>query len=124
MEITKYLSNHTIINIGNNLPGYVCCEVIVDNPKKLLSILKENDCYISEIRWWHRTTIALGSTIGYGGPRDPSSPDSHYFAETDITRKFSSESTFGEYIDYLDQTKKSYSGFSLFPAFDIKKKTR
>jgi len=124
MEIIEYLNNHTIVKIGKTLPGYVCCEVIVENPQKLISVLMENECYITEIRWWDRATIEYGSDIGYGGPKDPNCPYSHYFAETDIVKSFTSESTYEEYIDYLDQISVSYSHFSLFPAFDIKRREK
>lgn len=121
MRIEDYLSNHTIVRIGITLPGYVCCETIVDNPIELISVIKNNDCYITEIRWWDRAEIASGSSIGYGGPRDPKSPDSHFFAETDIYKVFTPLSQDEEYYGYLDQIESTHSNLNLFPAFDIKK---
>ena len=122
MSIYDYLLNHTIIRIGNCLSEYVCCETIVDNPIELIAVVKENDCYISEIRWWDRVKISLGSKIGYGGAKDPRFPDEYFFAETDICRVFDFESCDGEYYEYLEQIKQKYANYDLFPAFDIKKK--
>jgi hypothetical protein len=120
MNIHTFLHEHTIIEIGNRLPGYLCCEVIVDNPELLIPVVRENGFFISEIRWWHRTEIALGSSIGYGGPRDPNAPDRLYFAETDISMTFDALSDDDEYIQYIAQTKSKYALLDLVPAFDIK----
>lgn len=121
MRIEDYLSNHTIVRIGITLPGYVCCETIVDNPIELISVIRENNCYIDEIRWWDRVEISSGSSIGYGGPRDPKNPDSHFFAETDIFKVFTPLSQAEEYYVYLDQIESKYSTLNLFPSFDIKR---
>ena len=120
MEIEKYLFNHVRVRIGIPLPGYVCCETIVDDPIEIVSVVRDNNCYISEIRWWDRVEIKSGSSIGYGGPRDPRSPKSHYFAETDICKTFDEHTLDEEYYDYLEQTKRFYSSLEIFPSFDIK----
>lgn len=122
MRINDFLKNHTIVKIGRPLSGhgYICCETIVDDPKALIPIVRRNNCYISEIRWWDRVDITSISSIGYGGPRDPRSPDSHYFAETDICMTFARLLPDNEYFAYLERIKKTYSGLDLFPAFDIK----
>ena len=86
MKIEDYLNDHTIIKIGVSPPGYICSEVIVDNPAELISIIRENGCYIAEIRWWDCVEIVSGSSIGYGGPRDPRGPDSHYLPKRIFTR--------------------------------------
>ena len=119
MKIEDYLNDHTIIKIGVSPPGYICSEVIVDNPAELISIIRENGCYIAEIRWWDRVEIVSGSSIGYGGPRDPRSPDSHYFAETDIHKVFNTFSQDEDYYEYLSHIQNNYFNFNLFPAFDI-----
>ena len=121
MKIEDYLDNHTIVKIGKTIPGYICCEIIVDNPMELISIVRENNCYISEIRWWDRVEIATGSSIGYGGFRDPQSPNSHFFAETDICKAFSDILQDDEYDAYFTVIKNSYSDHHLFPSFDIKR---
>ena len=120
MKLMDFLGSHTIVKIGSGLPEYVCCETIVDDPIKLVSLVKENNCYISEIRWWDRAEIAIGSSIGYGGPRDPRTPNTHFFAETDICKVFTDFSQDEEYYIYLDEVKKNYSNYNLYPAFDIK----
>lgn len=121
MRIEDYLSDHTVLRIGVSISGYICCETIVDDPIELISVVRQSNCYISEIRWWDRVEIASGSSIGYGGPRDPLSPDSHFFAETDICKVFNTLSRDEEYYEYIDQIKSTYYHLDLFPAFDIKK---
>ena len=120
MVIEKFLENHKIVKIGNTIPGYICCETIVDNPMCLIPIVRQNNCYISEIRWWDRVEIVSASNIGYGGPRDPRCPDNYFFAETDIYKVFSKHLPDKEYYEYIDLIKRSYSSLNLFPAFDIK----
>ena len=121
MRIEDYLENHTVVKIGNPVPGYICCEIIVDNPMQLISVVRENSCFISEIRWWDRVEIAVGSSIGYGGTRDPRNPETHFFAETDICRVFNDLLRDDEYYAYLENIKLNNSNLDLFPAFDIKK---
>ncbi len=125
MKIEEYLKEHTIVKIGIPfIPEYICSEIIVNNPKELVPIVRESGCYISEIRWWHLTEISSGSSIGYGGPRDPRRYDTHYYAETDICREFDAPLQDEEYYEYFDRIKHSFSEFDLYPAFDIKKQAR
>ena len=119
-RLDDYLKEHTIVKIGSPVLNYVSCETIVDNPAELISIVLQNNCYISEIRWWDRVKITSGSIIGYGGPRDPRSPYSYFFAETDICKTFNIYAQEKEYSEYLSCIKNLYSKFDLFPAFDIK----
>lgn len=121
MRIEDYLTEHTIVKIGETLPGYICCENIVDTPLDLLSVVKNNNGYISEIRWWDCVEIASGSSIGYGGPRDPRNPDSHFFAETDICKVFDAFAQDEDYYKYIKQIETAYSTRNIYPAFDIKK---
>lgn len=120
MKIDDYIIKHTITKIGVSLPNYIICEVIVDDPFELIPVVKNNNCYISQIGWWEHSEITTGSTIGYGGPRDPRSPEMYYFAETDICRNFNSNTKEEEYYEYLDQIIDSYPHHNLVPAFDIK----
>lgn len=122
MRIEEYLNNHTIVRVGITLPEYVCCEIIVDNPTEFISIIMNNNCYISEIRWWDHVEISSGSSIGYGGPRDPDRPDNFFFAETDIYKVFTPHSQDKEYCEYLDQIRRKYTNLNLFPAFDVKRR--
>ncbi len=119
MTIQDYLDKHTIVKIGSTPPGFVCTEVIVAEPKEFVAIVLQNGCYIVEIQWWDRSKIGAGSTIGYGGPRDPRSPDSYFFAETDIQKHFDAPMQIDEYYSYLDETAEYYSDFEIFPAFDV-----
>lgn len=119
--IEDYLKSHMIVGSRNTVPGYIGCEVIVDNPAELVSLVNGSECYISEIRWWEHAEIATGSNIGYGGPRDPQNPDTHYFAETDICMTFDSFSSENTYQEYLQKINSSYPMLDLHPAFDIKK---
>ncbi len=119
MRIEDFLNAHTIVQIGRTLPDYVCCEHIVDNPEELVPIVRESGCYISEILWWDRIEIGSVSSIGYGGPRDPRCPDSFFFAETDIYRRFNTILKDEEYYKYFDEVRRAYPGFDLFPGFDI-----
>lgn len=120
MNIEDYLIRHTIVKIGVTLPGYICCEAIVDDPIQLLAIVRENNCYISEVRWWDCAKILSGSSIGYGGPRDPRCPKYRFFAETDIAKTFTPWTQDKEYKNYLQKINNDYSNFNLLPAFDIK----
>ena len=122
MKLMDYLGTHMIVKIGIGLPEYVCCETIVDDPVKLISLIRENNCFISLIRWWDWVKITNGSDIGYGGPRDPRNPNTHFFSETDICRAFTEFSHDEEYYMYLDEVKKNYPNYDLYPAFDIKKR--
>lgn len=121
MKLNEYLKENTILKVGYS-SEYIVCEVIVKNPIELISIVSKEECYISEIRWWHRAKMSMGSDIGYGGPRDPDDSD-YFFAETDISKKFDSNSQAEEYYNYIEGTKVKYAQYDLLPAFDIKHKT-
>lgn len=121
MNLTQYLEDNTIIMIGDNhWPGYICIETISENPIELIRIALEANCYISEISWWDRALISIGSDIGGGGPLDPREPSRYYFAEMDICDKFSPKATIEEYIHYLGFIKRQYNDFDIYPALDIK----
>ena len=122
-NINEYIRNHAIINIGMPPNGYICYETIVDDPYAFIPIIRENNCYIEEITWWHRTEISHGSSIGYGGPRDPVFPDTFFFAETDIFKKFGSLMEDEKYYRYFEQIKKDYCSFELYPAFVVRRRT-
>lgn len=115
IELYSFLDEHFIINIGKKQ----LCEVIVDTPVELISLLKHHDFYISLITWWDWVPIATGSSIGYGGPRDPRDPNNYFFAETDISKEFGVETPPDQYIEYLKKVQKEYSGHDLYPAFEI-----
>ena len=122
-DLYNYLNEHTIISIGNiTSKTCVMVEVITDAPHELVDCVIKNKCYISEIRWWDRTHIALKSKIGYGGPHDPRDPQNYYFAETDLCDTFTEATTFNEYVEYLNNIKSRYPLYDLYPAFDIYKK--
>lgn len=120
MKIEDYLTQHRILQIGSNLPGYVCSETIVDNPVELVSVVCSTGHYISYISWWDYSEIATGSTIGHGGPRDPANPNRYFYAETDICQAFNTDTPYEDYCDYIRRTTESYINCRLFPAFDIK----
>ena len=123
MNLIEYIKHHSIVSIGTlNTDKCVVIEMIPNNPKELIEYVIENNCYISEIRWWDRASIALGSKIGYGGPRDPRDPHNFYFAETDICASFEVTTTFSDYVKYLNDIKDQYFIYDLYPAFDIYKK--
>ena len=119
MNLKEYLDEHTIVLIGRS---YLCGEVIVDKPTELISVIEKCGYYISEIRWWDRAKIAVGSDIGYGGPRDPNDPDNYFFAETDIDRTFDTNTQSCVYRDYLSQIKNERPCYDIHPAFAIKRK--
>lgn len=123
MDLLEYIEKHAIVS-GKSFTADKCVivEMIPDNPKDLIKYVIKNNCYVSEILWWDRASIALGSKIGYGGPRDPRDPQNYYFAETDIGASFENVTTISEYIKYLDEIKKRYITHDLYPAFDIYKK--
>ena len=121
MKLEDYIDKHTIIKIGMPSSEYVYCEVIVDDPKQLVSVARDDGYYISSIRWWHHANITAGSNIGYGGPKDPNCPD-YYFAETDFCKQFDVFSQDEEYYKYIDEIKHAYPNSLLIPAFDIKKR--
>ena len=120
MNLFQYLIDNIIVSIGNShVDKYVMVETIVYNPEELLEIVIENNCYISEIRWWDRVKLFTPSEIGYGGVRDPRPPQNYYFAETDICSSFNKNTTYSEYIEYLNSIKLKYSSYELYPSFDI-----
>ena len=120
MKIQDYLIEHKIIKIGMDLPGYICTEIIVENPEELIKVVEKSNCYISAMRWWEYTEISSTPTIGYGGARDPRDPEGHFFAETDLCMEFSASAHCTEYRSYLSQIKTMHPNLILFPAFDIK----
>ena len=123
MDLLEYLKKHTIVSIGNLAADKcVAVEMIADNPKELIECVIKNNCYISEILWWDRASVALGSKIGYGGTPDPRDPKNYYFAETDLCASFGTDTTLFEYIKYLDEVKEKYVMYDLYPAFDIYRK--
>ena len=121
MKIEDFLQRHTIVKIGMTPPEYVCCEVVLDDPRAFARIVRENRCYVTEVRWWDCAEIALESPIGYGGPRDSRSPDKYFFAETDIGRVFPAGLQDEEYDRYFDKIKQAYARFDLYPAFDVRR---
>jgi len=120
MTLKDYLQIHTIVQIGVPSSEYAYSEVIVDNYKDLISVVIDTEFYISKISWWHRTEIITGSSIGYGGPRDPRNPEVYYFAETDICQEFKEKSSLKDIYNYFDKINREYSNFELYPSFDIK----
>ena len=123
MNLLNYLREHTIVSIGKSVDDEcVIVEMISDNPKQVIKKILDNDCYISEIRWWDRALLSKKSKIGYGGTCDPREPKKYYFAETDICNSFGPQTTLFEYINYLDNVKASYSEYDIYPAFDVYRK--
>ena len=123
MNLLDYIRKHTIISIGkleNN--DCIIVEMISDNPKQLIEVILNNNCYISEIRWWDRASLSTKSRIGYGGTCDPRDPKKYYFAETDICNSFGPTTTLFEYINYLDNVRALYSEYDIYPAFDVYRK--
>ena len=120
MKFQDYLMRHKIVKIGKHILGYVCSEVIVDNPEEFIMIVQQNGYFISEIRWWEYTSITEVPSIGYGGPRDPRCPDKYYFAETDVCISFCKPVRYQDYVSYLVQVKNAYPNLILHPAFDVK----
>ena len=121
MKLQEYLVKHKIIEIGVPLPGYICTETIVDDPKEFITIVQQNNYYVSEIRWWEHVAISEKPKIGYGGSRDPRNPTQYYFAETDICICFQKPVPYQDYVSSLDQIKNMYPDLILYPAFDIKR---
>lgn len=119
MNFEKYLIAHTIVVIGK---GCLDGEVIVDDPPGVIHTAEESKYYIAEIRWWDRAKIATGSTIGYGGPRDPKDPNTYFFAETDIDKVFSANTEACTYYDYLRQIINENCCYDLRPAFIFKER--
>ena len=120
MNIVQYLKDNTIVSIGNlNDEKCVIVEAIPKRPIELVKFIIEKSCYISEIRWWDRVPISIGSKIGYGGVPDPRDPQKYYFAETDIFASFKKTTSISEYIKYLEAVKTQYHNYDLYPAFDI-----
>lgn len=109
-------AGHLIVSVGND----PLCENIVDDPKAFVRVVRENGYYISNILWWERAQIIAGSQIGYGGPRDPKCPDTHFFSETYIQKKFDTVLRDEEYFEYFDSIKTEFPELELFAGFDIK----
>ena len=71
MNFNDYLDKHTIVIIGSFIPKRMFNDIIVDNPKEFVAQAINNGWCITNISWWDHVKISTGSTIGYGGPRDP-----------------------------------------------------
>ncbi len=122
MNIDKYLEKHLIIKFGSTLPQFAYYEIIVDKPEEFLLFLTNTENYISVIRWWEYTPISVSPRIGYGGKKDPSSPNKYFFAETDVYKNFDSNTEYKEYVSYLKEIRDMYSDILLLPAFNIERK--
>ncbi len=121
MELITYIKSHRILKVGKPIsPEYICVETIVDCPKDFINMVYSHDCYISEIRWWHRTLISRGSEIGYGGPCDPRDPTNYYFAETDFSKSFVETCSAQDCYSYIEFMTETYSKYDLYPAFHVK----
>jgi len=121
MDLNAYLNKHLIICGGIRIQKFIYSDLIVDNPEEFIFLLSKTNYYISHICWWDYVRVGTISAIGYGGTRDPRDSN-YYFAETDLCRNFGSVTTIEEYYNYLFKIKEIYSNYSIFPAFDIKKK--
>lgn len=120
MNLNRYVSENLIIKIGKCCENILFSEIIVDDPENFIAFVYENDCYISEIRWWEHVHVGAAPNIGYGGPRDPRCPNEFYFAETDIGKKFDEFVSRQAICYYIMKTKEEYRAFELYPALDVR----
>lgn len=116
MHIDEFLKHHMIAKVGINPLN----EIIVDDPKGFVRVVRENGYYISEILWWECAEIVSGPRIGHGGTLDPRKPDTHFFAETDLQILFDTILQDEKYDEYFNSIKKEYPNLDLYPGFDIK----
>lgn len=121
MDIIKFIDEHEIVKIGKASQEDVCPEVIVDDPIGLISIIKQNHCYIYQITWWDRVKLGIGSPIGYGGPLDPRCPNEYFFSETHLSKQFHCKMQNEELFQYFEEVKRDYALYDLIPSFFIKR---
>lgn len=113
-----YINSHLIVKISDNYR-----DIIVNNPYEFVAFLEKTEFFISEILWFDRAKIEIGSSIGYGGPID--NQDNNFFwAETYICDTFSEQTTTRNYQEYLKKTAQQYSDYSLYPAFTLNLKAK
>jgi len=125
-KIVKYVQEHTLIKYHPPLlEEYVVSEAIVDNPKELIRLCLEKDCYVSNILWWHLIYNKIGSDIGaLGGPPLLTDPENRYFAEICwMDDNFPESTTLQEYYEYLEKAKAEYPDHDIYPGLTITKKT-
>lgn len=98
MVFQHFFKEHLIVINKKYLHDSSYFDVIVDNPKEFIVLVKHNNWHIENIQWWDRVRIYIGSTIVYGGMRDPRDIE-YFFAETDICQEFSVHAQIDEYIE-------------------------
>ena len=119
MTIKQYLSEHLIVCVGNDIPGHIYTDLIVDNPIEFVELIAASPYYISSILWWEIVDNNARPNLGGGGIADPRSSEKCYFAETDLCQDFFRSSTVEKYIDYIHHTHMQYPALLLYPSFDI-----
>lgn len=120
--ILEFIEEHRILDVGATLSGELFAEVILDLPHEFIDIVINSDYYISKISWWERAKIHTGSTLGFGGPRDPRAPEEFFFSETNICREFGITTTRDEYYSYIKSIHAEYTKISLTPSFELQYK--
>lgn len=119
MTIKQYLSEHLIVSIGNDIPGHIYTDVIVDNPIEFVELIATSPYFISSILWWEIVDNNACPNLGGGGIADPRSSEKCYFAEIDLCRDFFRSTTVEEYKDYIQHILMQYPALHLYPSFDI-----
>ena len=114
MELDRYLSEHKILGVGN-----AYSDIVVTDPPDLIRRVQTMGYYINGILWWEHIEIQNAAlSIGYGGPIDPQDA-AFFFAETDISRKFSPDCPVADLFAYLQTVRDAYKGHDLYPSFTL-----
>ena len=122
--IFEYIEKHKILEIGFQPSGESFAELILNEPYMFVDVVSQSNYYISTIVWYERAKIHTGSKMGFGGPKDPRSPQDYFFSETSLCKTFDESTRKDEYRSYMDEIQSKYSGVLLFPSFQICRKTR
>lgn len=115
----QYIAEHLVIKIGRDSPGYLCTEIIVDNPEEFIERIATSQYFVSGILWWERALLDEHPKLGGGGPLDPRSPNDYWFAETFLEEQFQKDSTKQDYCDYIQRIHALYPSIDLYPGFDV-----
>ena len=112
--IRSFVQDHTLTELCGRLD--TLSDLLVDDPATFLEMVCRSEYYVQNAIWWERAPIETGSTLGLGGPRDPHDP-SHFYSETYLDDKFSSDTTLDEYLCYMTAIREAHPNLVLHPGF-------
>lgn len=107
-EIKEYIDAHRVAPVK---------ALIFEKPEDFLKMLYGRDIRIIKIIW-HEYCRNGEQLIGFWGIIESENSD-YIWAETDLTKTISKEDTLDEILEYIENTKKEYGQYHLYPEFII-----